>query len=59
MGVATSLTAARMLALEAQTVVGAQREGDNIFLRRFNNSLINLGSFKGDAGMSAVASALR
>ena len=53
MGVATSLTAARMLALEAQTVVGAQREGDNIFLRRFNNSLINLGSFKGETGMSA------
>lgn len=53
MGVATSLTAARMLALEAQTVVGAQREGDNIFLRRFNDSLINLGSFKGETGMSA------
>ena len=53
MGVATSLTAARMLALEAQTVVGAQRDGDNIFLRRFNSSLINLGSFKGEAGMSA------
>lgn len=53
MGVATSLTAARMLALEAQTVVGAQRDGDTVFLRRFNNSLINLGSFKGDSGMSA------
>lgn len=58
MAIATSLTAERMLAIEAACIVNARREGDNLILVAFDGSEFNLGNLRGNTGSSAYAIAV-
>lgn len=48
----TGLTAPRMLSIEALAIVGTRRDGDNLILIKHDGSEINLGSFRGDTGLT-------
>lgn len=50
MATVTGLTAARMLAIEAQSIVDGDIVGDDLILTRFDNGTINAGSVKGPPG---------
>lgn len=46
----TSYTAARMAAIEAQAIVGGIVTGDNLILRRYNNTTFSAGNVRGLPG---------
>lgn len=54
----TGLTAARMLQIENQTVVGGRIENDELILERYDGQEINSGIVKGDRGNSGETPAV-
>lgn len=50
MATISGLTAERMLAIEAQSVVGGHIDGDDLILEKFDESTINAGSVRGPQG---------
>lgn len=50
MSIATGLTALRMLAIEAASIVAARKEGDNLVLTTYGGDDINVGNVKGEKG---------
>ena len=55
MATVTGLTAARMLAIEAESVVNAHLTGDNLILVRHDASTIDVGSVRGATGVPGPA----
>lgn len=54
MGVITGLTAARMLAIEAASVVSGAISGDNLILTKHDGSTVNAGNVRGPQGTQGI-----
>ena len=54
MSIVTGLTAARMLAIEAASVVSGAISGDNLILTKFDGSTINAGNVRGPMGLPGI-----
>lgn len=58
MATVTGLTAARMLEIEAQTIVDGDIVGDNLILTRHDGGTVNAGNVRGPSGASPIATKL-
>ncbi len=58
MATITGLTAARMIAIEAASVISGIVTGDNLILTKFNGSTINAGNVRGPAGPQGPAGSI-
>jgi hypothetical protein len=55
MGIVTGLTAARMMAIEAASVVSGIVSGDNLILTKHDGSTINAGNVRGATGAPGIS----